>query len=254
MGIRRMVLSGVGASVFFTGSLGYAAEPAVEPRVTEALQKMVNYFQGAESLSFKAIAVTEDVSSTLQKLQLDTSMEGVIQRPNKVYFKKSGNEQASLWYDGQTATILDRKTNKYAKVAVNGDLHALVAKLDELGIETPFAGLLDKGILQHVEKHVFKGDYYGATEVDGTPTIHLAFRQDSVDWQLWTDAATGAPKKVVITSKMLAAAPEHMLLFKEAIVNSAAIQEAAFEAQIPADATEVRMQSDESAALRHSAW
>ena len=231
---------------------GGGGEPPVEPRVTETLQKMVSFFEGADSLSFKAITITEDVSSTLQKLQFDTSIEGALQRPNKIMMKKSGYEQTTLWYDGQTATILDRKSNRFAKVAINGDLRALVKKLDELGIETPFAGLLDRSILKHVDDHVFKGDYYGQTEVDGAKTIHLALRQDTVDWQLWTDAQSGAPKKVVITSKMLASGPEHLMLLKETTVNPPNLSPDTFQAQIPADAVEVPIQADESEALRNS--
>jgi hypothetical protein len=230
------------------------AAPDIEPRVKTTLQKMVNYLEAMDNFSFKACASTEDVSSTLQKLQFDTSLEGVIQRPNKAYFKKSGNEQMSLWFDGQTATVLDRKANKYAKITINGDIQDLVAKLDELGVETPFAGLLNRSILKHVDDHVFKGDYYGLAEIDGTTTEHLAFRQDSSDWQLWTDEKSGAPKKVVITSKMLAGAPEHILMIKEAVNNQPKIEAAVFQAQIPDGAIEIPFRAGGSDAINNSNW
>lgn len=257
MRFANIVTPMMGAVMLFSSAELFAepaAEPAVEPRAMAELKKMVSYFEVAEGLTFTAMSTTEDVSSTLQKLQADSSLEGVIQRPNKAYLKKSGSEQMTLWFDGQIATILDRKANRYAIIPVNGDLAALVEKLDDLGIETPFAGLLDRSLLQHVEKHVFKGDFYGATEINGLATNHLAFRQDSVDWQLWTDAATGAPRKVVITSKMLAAAPEHMILFKEVKAAPKDISPSTFQANIPGDATEVPIQSDSSDSLRNSSW
>jgi len=258
MRLRHALRYGLGLAMLLTAPYTYGQqedrEPAIEPRVKESLQKMVNFFQSADTISFRALNVTEDVSSTLQKLQYDTSVEGVIQRPNKVYFKKSGHEQATLWFDGQVATILDRKSNRYAKIAVQGDLSDLVAKLDTLGIEAPFAGLLDKNILKHVEDHVFKGDYYGVISCDGQETSHLAFRQDQVDWQLWVDAQSGAPKKVVITSKMLAAAPEHMLLFKEVKVNPADISPATFQPLLPADAEEIPMKAESLESLRNVNW
>jgi hypothetical protein len=249
--------SGISTAMLLIAPLGHAegtAEPAVEPKAKEVLQKMASYFETAEAISFKANASTEDVSSTLQKLQYDTSIEGVIQRPNKVYFKKSGHEQASLWYDGQTATILDQKTKRYAKFSVGGDLSDLIAKLDKLGIETPFAGLFDKNILKQIDDHVFKGDDYGVVPFDGIETNHLAFRQDAVDWQLWTDLATGAPKKVIITSKMLATAPQHMLVFKEVTRNPPSITPAMFQVQLPSDATEVPIQGEEAESFRNSNW
>jgi hypothetical protein len=108
--------------------------------------------------------------------------------------------------------------------------------------------------LKHVEDHVFKGDYYGLADVDGTSTEHLAFRQDAVDWQLWTNTATGAPKKLVITSKMLAGAPEHSLLIKEATINQTSLDADVFLAKIPGDATEVPLQISGSGSINHSEW
>lgn len=137
---------------------------------------------------------------------------------------------------------------------MNGDLSDLVSKLDAVGIETPFAGLFDKNIVKHVEDHVFKGDYYGAVSCDDLETAQLAFRQDAVDWQLWTDMQTGAPKKVVITSKMLAIAPEHMLLFKEVKVNPADVSTAIFQPTIPQGAEEIPIKSEALESLRNVNW
>lgn len=243
------------STLLLAATTGFAdsSEPAVEQRAKDELAKMVGYFEGAQAISFKAIATNEEVSSTLQKLQYNTSIEGAIQRPNKLYYKKSGSEEATLWFDGQTATIFDRKAKKYSKIAVAGNFAALIAKLDSLGIETPFAGLFERGILKHVEDHVFKGDYYGASEVAGVSTVHLAFRQDSIDWQLWTEEATGAPRKVVITSKMLAAAPQNQLWFSELIKNPS-IASNMFQATLPADATEVPIQDEDAEDLRNTSW
>ena len=89
MRFRNVLRYGIGLPMVLTApySLGQqeGREPAIEPQVKVELQKMVNYFQAADTISFRALNVTEDVSSTLQKLQYDTSVEGVIQRPNKVY-------------------------------------------------------------------------------------------------------------------------------------------------------------------------
>jgi hypothetical protein len=257
MRIFLITLPCITTAALLAAPMGYAGSPGaadIEPRATATLQKMVDFFESAGSLSFKSLASTEDVSSTLQKLQFDSSLEGVIQRPNKLYFHKSGSEQMDLWYDGETATMLDRKANKFSKIVLNGDIPALIAKLESLGVEMPFAGLINKSILQHVKDHVFKGDYYGATEIDGVRTIQTAFRQDAIDWQLWTDAETGAPKKVVITSKMLAGAPEHTMFIKEVAINAKDVPASTFQAKVPADATEIPIQADEADAFLNSNW
>jgi hypothetical protein len=250
------VFQSIGALLLISQT-GYSAQKSaadVEPKVKTTLEKMVKYLESVENLAFTAASTTEDVSSTLQKLQSDTSLEAVLQYPNKVYFKKSGNEQMSLWFDGQTVTILDRTANKYSKVALVGSLQDLVNKLDDLGIEAPLAGILNRGILKHVEDHVFKGDHYGLTELDGKPMEHLALRQDSIDWQLWTCAETGAPKKVVITSKMLAGAPQHTTMISNVVVNNSKLQSSVFDAVIPANATEIQILGAGSEAINNSIW
>ena len=51
--------------------------------------------------------------------------------------------------------------------------------------------------------------YVGKSEVRGVKTDHLAFRADEVDWQVWIeDSRTPLPRKLVITLKWMAAAPQ----------------------------------------------
>jgi hypothetical protein len=223
----------------------FAEELPVEPKVTEELTRMVNYFEKANSLTFKIMTTTEDVSSALQKLQFDTMIEGAIQRPNKVYYRKTGKEQTSLWYDGATLTVYDREAGKYAKMAFTGDLSQLVDKLDALGIDTPLAGLFHGDILKHVEDQVFKGDFYGATEVAGRPANHMTFRQDSIDWQLWTSIETAEPVKIVFTSKMLAGAPQFQIFLKDLAVDKGDLKAELFNAVIPKDVDEVPFEAED---------
>ena len=103
MRISRLMAPGMCAALMAAGSLGATVAMAdqsatgdIEPRVMTTLKKMVEYFENANSLTFKATTSTEDVSSTLQKLQFDTSIEGMVQRPNKILLKKSGSEQMTL--------------------------------------------------------------------------------------------------------------------------------------------------------------
>lgn len=242
------------ALVLASGVARAGDEPVVEQRVKDELAKMVAQFEGTQALSFKAVTTLEDVSSNLQKLQFDTVVEGVIQRPNKLYLKKSGYEQATMWFDGQTVTILDRKANKYTKIQYSGNFSGLINKLEAIGVDMPFAGMFDRTILKHVNDHVFKGDFYGASQVGDTATNHMAFRQDEIDWQLWTAADTSLPKKIVITSKMLAGAPQHSMVIQELKKNPEGITNATFMAQLPNGATEVQIQNNESEMLRDGSW
>jgi hypothetical protein len=184
------------------------------------------------------LATTEDVSSTLQKLQFDSVMQGAIQRPNKIYLDRRGAENGALWFDGTNVTILDRKNNKFVKFQVQGGIDGLIDKLDDLGVEAPLAGLMRGGIVEHVKDHVFKGDYYGEALLGDQVTHHLAMRQDEVDWQIWLDKDSYAPRKLVITSKMMTGSPQHQVWFKE-LNKDPQLAEGVFLPQIPANAEEI---------------
>jgi hypothetical protein len=252
------VVRAVGLAALATSSLAIADDANktgdVEPKVYESLEKTINFFENAQSVTFNAIVMTEDVSSTLQKLQFPGMVEGSIQRPNKIYVKKSGDKDLSLWYDGSTVTILDREANKYSKTAFSGDLSALVEKLDDLGVEAPLGGIFDKGLVQHVKDHVFKGDYYPEETVEGKPSTHLALRQDALDWQMWSCTETGAPKYIVITSKLLGMAPQHSIYFKSIEPSKAALPDDTFQPKLPAGAVEVPLSSDDAESLRDGNW
>lgn len=258
MRLRHTLLFAVAGLACLGGSTQLLAgsnesQDAVEPRVIQAITQMATYFDGADRISFKAWTTTEDVSSTLQKLQFDTVIKGAIERPNKVFLERVGADSGTMWFDGTTAVILDKDENKYVKIPVTGGLDELIDKLDDLGIEAPLAGLLRGGMLEHVKKQVFKGDYYGESLLGDIKTHHLAMRQDTVDWQLWIDQATNAPRKLVITSKMLAGAPQHQVFIQE-INKNPKLPEGTFTVSLPEGATEVPLTESAADQLGQTPW
>jgi hypothetical protein len=63
---------------------------------------------------------------------------------------------------------------------------------------------------------VISAKHIGLGVIDGMECEHLAFRSTDVDWQIWIE--TGArpiPRKYVITSKGVGAAPQYTLRIKE---------------------------------------
>lgn len=216
--------------------LGATPSEPIEPKVKAEIAKLAAFLSDSQSLSFKAEATNVDVSSTLQRLHYDTALRGAMQRPNKFFLEKTGEENETLWFDGSQIVVLDRDENKFIRVPFSGNLEDLVKKLESLKVEAPFGGLLRKDILDHVDAHVFRGDNYPRQTIDGTDCAHLALRQDSVDWQAWI-AADGAPKKLLITSKMLTGMPEHQIIFR-AMERNKAIEASVFTPVIPKNATE----------------
>lgn len=225
---------------FFSVALpAYAGGPseAIEPQVKTEIAKMASYLQGADTLQFKGELTTADVSSTLQRLHYHTSIRGAIKRPNLLFLEKTGAENVSIWVNGREAIVLDRKQNKYVRIPVSGNLDQIGETLEDNNVEMPFGGLLRGDISKKVSDHVFRAEHYGDSMVDGVKCSHEALRQDSIDWQVWI-AADGAPKKLILTSKMLSGMPEHEILIRE-VRKDEAIPDSVFNAALPAGAAEV---------------
>jgi hypothetical protein len=60
------------------------------------------------------------------------------------------------------------------------------------------------------------GTPLGRGVIDGVECEHLAFRELDTDWQIWIEVgARPIPRKYVITSKSVAAAPQYTLRIKD---------------------------------------
>jgi hypothetical protein len=86
-----------------------------------------------------------------------------------------------------------------------------------------------------VAKHIGRG------VIDGVECEHLAFRDQDVDWQIWVEVGDRPiPRKYVITSKGVGAAPQYTLRIKE-WKTDATIAADAFVFTPPAGATKVAL-------------
>jgi len=86
---------------------------------------------------------------------------------------------------------------------------------------------------------VIDAKHIGRGVVDGIECEHLAFRNEDTDWQLWVEVGDNPiPRKFVITSKSVAAAPQYTLVIKDWKTDVQA-DAATFTFKPPAGATEV---------------
>ena len=85
-----------------------------------------------------------------------------------------------------------------------------------VGVIAPGADLLLTNAFDVMIADVIESAHIGKGVIDGVECEHLAFRNVDTDWQIWIE--TGArpiPRKYVITSKGVAAAPQYTLRIKE---------------------------------------
>ena len=84
------------------------------------------------------------------------------------------------------------------------------------GISVPIADLVYSDPYQSLIDRVVSGYEIGLHSVEGVPSHHLVFSQESIDWQIWVeDGAQPVPRKLVITYKNEPGSPQYTAILSE---------------------------------------
>jgi hypothetical protein len=88
--------------------------------------------------------------------------------------------------------------------------------IDLIPVALPGVDLLSSNVYDVLTSDVISGAHIGRGVVDGVECEHLAFRSEDTDWQIWVQLGNRPlPRKYVITSKAIAAAPEYTVVIKD---------------------------------------
>lgn len=181
------------------------------------LKAMSDYVTGQQHILLKYDVDIEVITPHLEKLQFASSGEAKLSRPDKLRVTRTGGySDVELVFDGKTATVLGKDSNTFAQVELPGSLDEMIDRLRaEHHIEMPGADLLLSDMYDELVAGVIEAKHIGRGVVDGVECEHLAFRNQETDWQLWVELGSAPiPRKYVITSKTLAAAPQYTLRIK----------------------------------------
>ena len=196
---------------------GEATAP-IDPKADEHLKRMCACLAGARNLSFRVQDTMDELVDFGQKIQFGRVSKIALRRPDRLAVEVDGDlidEQA--WYDGRTVTLLDKRENSYGVIEVPDNIDAMLDYLaQQFGVAMPLADLIFSDPYQTAVPAIRNGVYVGLHRVNDVPCHHLAFRQDTVDWQLWVDAGQQpVPRKLVITYKAMPGQPQYTAVFSD---------------------------------------
>lgn len=215
-------------------------EARAEDDAKAILKKMSDYIAGQQNFSLAYDSDVEVITPDLQKIQFTNSGKMVVSRPDKVWAERQGGySDVALFLDGKALTVFGKHLNAYAQSSAPGPIDATIDALrNDFGAEMPGADLVLSNVYEALSEGVLDARHIGEGVVDGVECEHLAFRNEDTDWQLWVEKGERPiPRKYVITSKAVAAAPQYTLLIKDWKEGQAAADAFAFAA--PADAKKV---------------
>jgi hypothetical protein len=228
MTMNRPIRSRPGRAVA-TSALGLAAALAVtgaslsvvraeDGDAQGILKAMADYVSHQENLSLKYDADVEVVTPSVEKIQFSASGDVTMSRPNKFRISRTGGyADVELVSDGSNVTVYDRNGNRFAQVPAGGSFDEVVDRLrSEAPVELPGADLLVSKPYEALMDGVLEARHIGRGVVEGVECEHLAFRNLDTDWQIWIEVGDRpVPRKNVITSKAVGAAPQYTLRIRD---------------------------------------
>ena len=189
-----------------------AAAPARDAKAMEALVAMGTYLRTLKAFAVHADAVTDEVLTTGQKLQFASTVDYVVQSPNRLRADvRNDRRQRVFIYDGKSVTLYAPRMQYYGAIAAPGTIaEALQVAEQKYDLDVPLADLFlwgtDKGGLEDIKEAAL----IGPAKIAGKVCDHYAFRQDNVDWQLWIQQGKQPlPCKIVITTTAEPSQPQY---------------------------------------------
>lgn len=192
-----------------------SAQNLIEPEAGKILAAMSDNLKAAPTLSADYDADHEIIDLAGQKIQYSASGTLALDRAKGFRMTRKGPfADAEVIFDGKTISIHGKGLNVYAQLPSPGPSveEATEEFRASTGLDAPGADLLASDPYAVLTEGVTQGTLIGSAFVDGIECDHLAFRTDTVDWQIWiSKGEKPLPLKYVITTKWVTGAPAYSL-------------------------------------------
>ena len=211
----RLAALGLAAACLPAGAAEPPADPPVAPGVSPAartvLDRMTKYLGGLERFSIVADESRDAVMQHGYKLQQQQRSTMWVERPNRLRVDVDGDiKRRSYVYDGKTLTVHAPRPGVYAQIDAPPTIRATVDTLLARGIEMPLIDVLAQAFAGTLVEEVVVGRLIGETHIDGVAVDHLAFRQPTIDWQLWVEKGDRPlPRKLLVTTRYEVGDPQY---------------------------------------------
>lgn len=210
---RRSVLHSVlwAAALVTGGAQAQSAAPAVDPAAVQALRDMGAHLQSLQRFQVSSELSGERVLADGQKLQHTATATLDVARPNRLRaVMRTALAERELFFDGKAVTFYAPARKYYSTVEYTGTIGSLIDRLEQTyGVQVPLSDLFRWGTPEAPLDKLESAMNAGQGFVDGTLCDHYAFRQGTIDWQIWIAVGRRPlPRKIVITNRTDEARPQ----------------------------------------------
>ena len=192
-------------------TVGFTSQRVVTPAAQAVLDRMTAALKSHKRYAVTAQITRDELLLYGYKLQHNETVKMWVEAPNRLRMELEGDiKNRTYVYDGTQLVVYAPDANAYATAPAPATLAELVGALLEAGVEMPLIDMLFQGFRGNLADDARIGLVVGQSQVDGVATDHLAFRQASVDWQLWVEqGARALPRKLLITTRYEVGDPQY---------------------------------------------
>jgi hypothetical protein len=226
------------------GPKAASAKAMVDAQALAAMSKMADYMRTLQTFQVVTATQRDEVDAFGQLLTFGGETTYRVKSPDAFVIDVVEDNKARQYiYDGKSVTIFAPRMGFYAKFAAPPTIRqTLDVAHDKYGVAVPLDDLFswNRGDTDH--KNLTSAHVVGPAKVAGQDTMHYAFRQRGIDWQIWiAEGNKPLPLKVVIVASNDPARPQ----FEAELTWDTAVTFAAdaFAFTPPADAKLIPIQS-----------
>lgn len=173
---------------------------------------MSDFLAAQKSFSLEAQTGYDSIQDNGQELEFGGSRKITVRRPDRVRVEAEHRDggKSVLFFDGQSISVDLPNQNNYASVQKPGTLDAAIDYITkDLGTPQPLADLMYSSVLTEVVDRIQSGFVVGDEIIAGIPSVHLAFRTEAADVQLWiANGEQPLLQRIAITYKTSPGSPK----------------------------------------------
>lgn len=190
-----------------------APAEAIEPAAIATLERMSDYLKTLTSFEIVARTSHDLVTADDQTVQIDGVNRYLVRRPDGFRVEVATDRRVrQLIYDGKQLTLFAPERGVYATVdAPPTAREALDMAEAKYGLAVPMQDLFNwTDLSQGIRPGPEIASVIGVTKIDGVDCDHLAFREGSVDWQIWIQRGDKpVPRRIVIIDRAQTSLPRY---------------------------------------------
>lgn len=194
-----------------------SAQPSAPVQVISAearavVERMSTYLRTLKTYQIEGLSSRDELTALGYKVQNnERSLLTVSRQDNKLRSEVTGDiRNRTFIYDGDKLTIYSPDDAVFARVDAPDSLPKLIGGLLNAGIEMPMIDVLYQAGAGNLMEDVRGGVLLGESNINGVSCYHLAFRQATIDWQLWVEkGARPLPCKILITTRYEVGDPQY---------------------------------------------